>query len=246
MFEHYLELQLEHKNFRNLFLFVLILSGVFLGGSLYFEIPFFAFLILLAVALTCPFINFLKKDDLEELEKKFTESDLLKRHSKELVVFWILFVALVLGFYTALLINPNTYLYNPNMGITGITDNPTFVSVLLNNLGVFFLTFMLCLISVSAIIFIIQWSALLISLYMIKIGEIIPSLLTALLLLSHGLLEIGGYILAGFTGILISTKFDVHERKVSSKYSKQLLKDSIILFAIGFILIVLGAFIETF
>lgn len=246
MFEHYLELQLEHKNYRNLFIFVLILSGVFLGVSLHFEIPFFAFLILLAISLTYPFINFLRKDSQEELISKFKESALLKRHSKELVIFWVLFVALVLGFYCALLVNPNTYLYNPNIGITGISESPTFVSVLLNNLGVFVLTFILCLISISAIIFIIEWSALLIALYMIKIGEIIPSLITALLLLSHGLLEIGGYILAGFAGILISTKFDVHEKKISSKYSNQLFKDSATLLVIGLILVILGAGIETF
>ena len=247
MFEHYIELQLKHNNYRNLFLFVLFLSGIFLGVSLYFEISFFAFLILLAVSITFPFVNFLRQSDEEELSHKYKEQDLLKRHSRELIAFWVLFVALVLGFYIALMVNPNTYLYNPTIGLTGINEEVSFISILLNNLGVFFLTFFLCCISISALIFIIQWTALLMALFMVKIGEFVPSLVTALLMLSHGLLEVGGYIIAGFCGILLSTRFDIHEKKFKQRlHFKQIQKDVLILMAIGIVMIVLGAGVESF
>lgn len=246
MLEHYVQIQLKHSNYWNLFVFVLVLALALLGVALYFEISFFSFLILLAVSLTYPFIQFLKEQDEEELSKKFSEKALLKRHAKELISFWVLFLGLAIGFYTALMLNPDTYLYDPTIGITGVGDNVSFIALLLNNLGVFFLTFFLCCISVAALIFIIQWSALLFALFLSNIGYSAQTFLIGMIMLSHSLLEVGGYIIAGLCGILLSVRYDVHEKKIKHSKLSQLQKDLIVLMLIGVAMVILGAIVESF
>lgn len=247
MFENLIEYKLRINKLFSVFIYVFFMTSFLFSVALYFEISFYAFLILIAVALSYPFTQFLKHDDNDELLKKHNELSLLQRHAKELLATWVIFIALVCGFFVALSYSTSlpTNLQDFSIGLTGLLqDDISFLPLILNNLGIFFLAFFLSFISISALFFIIQWCALLFSLLLYRVGEVAPILNVVILSLSSTLFEVGGYILAGFCGILLSLRFDIHKKKFKTSVDKQLLKDIGILLSIGIVFIVLGVTLE--
>ncbi|MFP4402307.1 MAG: hypothetical protein ACLFPL_03660 [Candidatus Nanoarchaeia archaeon] len=248
MFERFIEHKLKLNELFSVFIYVFFMTSFLFSIALYFEISFYAFLILIAVTLSYPFTQFLKHDDNKELFHKQSELSLLQRHARELLATWTIFLALVFGFFVALSYAQfvPTNLQDFSIGLTGLLNETVeFLPLLINNLGIFFLAFLLSFISISALFFIVQWCALLFALKMYQLGQVMPILTLTLLSLSSTLLEVGGYIIAGFCGILLSLRFDIHKKKFKTSVDKQLLKDITILLSIGIVFIIIGVILET-
>ena len=119
----------------------------------------------------------------------------------------------------------------------------SFSEILVNNLTVAFFTFILSFLVFSAMVFVLVWNASIVSYYLFSLGSIKQSFLVGALLLSHGLLEIGGFMLAGIAGSLLAYRFD-KRKKLTSSLNKQFYVDLGLLLGSSIFLIVFGAIIE--
>lgn len=243
MFEKFIEHELRAQHLFDVFLYCFFITSFLFSIALYLELSFLAFLLIITLGTGFPLIYYIQNQDSEELKRRHTRKYLLHRHYKEIMSIIVIFCALTLGFFVALSYAPSTpsYIQNLSIGTTSIIQEDTSViSTLMSNVGVFFLFFVLCFISISSIAFLITWQALLLSVVMNTMINFSNSLFSYLFILSHSLLEIGGYGLAGLAGILLSLRFDVHTKRFTSKLDSQLLKDVSTLLLIGFSLVILG------
>lgn len=243
MFEKFIEHELRNSHYFDVFLYTFFITSFLFSIALYFEIGFLAYLLLITLAIGYPLGSYIKHQDSEELKKRHNEEFLLFRHFQELTSIFIIFIALTLGFFVALSyasVVP-TYIQDLSIGTTGILqDDISVLSALMSNIGVFFLIFVLCFISISAIMFVLTWQALLLSTTMHSMTTFSNTFSYFIFSLSYSLLEIGGYTLAGFAGILLSLRFDIHKKKFTSKLDAQLLKDVLTLLLLGFSLVALA------
>lgn len=246
MLEKFIQFELEHNKLFPVFIYTFFISSVLLFITLYFSISIYLLFILIALAIGYPITKFIEKSEAEEFVHKFNEKQLLKRHSRELLALWTIFGAFILAFFVIFSFMPLNQVNTFQIGISGIEGDVAFLPNLLNNLGIFFLIFILCMISIAAIVFVIQWSAMLVAQSLVIIGDLVPTLISALFVLSSSLLLVGGYALAGFAGVLLSLRFDIHERTFKSKYMGQIQKDVFTLLGVGLLLVVGGVLLQLF
>ncbi|MCH8519940.1 MAG: hypothetical protein LAT82_04265 [Nanoarchaeota archaeon] len=244
MLEKFIQFELEHNKLFPVFIYTFFISSVLLFVTLYFSISIYLLFILIALSIAYPITKFIEQCEREEFVHKFSERQLLKRHSRELLALWTIFGAFILAFFVIFSFLPINEVNTFQIGVSGISEEVSFLPQLLNSLGIFFLIFILCLLSIAAIVFVIQWSAMIMAHSLVLIGEFIPTLVGALFMLSSSLLIVGGYILAGFAGILLSIRFDIHDRTFKSKYMGQIQKDVFTLLGIGLLLVVGGVLLQ--
>lgn len=226
------------------FLITIILGYVnsFLGGNALFLVA------LVALALAYPLVSYILSMDDEELRKNMSSKNLLRRHSVELSIFWTVFIGIVVGMYVVFQfgwIADYTYheLFVENVSGMATNMDAPMVTILLNNLGVVFFTFILSIISFSGLIFVLSWNASLLAYYLYSIANPSKALLVGLSILPHGLLEMGGYILVGIAGSLVAYKLE-RRKKFGHDLNKEFFKDFALLLGIGILLVVVGAIIE--
>ena len=219
----------------------------FLGGNALFLVA------LVALAICAPLTNYIWSMDKEEIETQLKENELIYRHEKELVVFWSAFAGIVLGmfllgqgfFLGPTLINDFTYqqaFVNQISGHATQTQG-SFASILINNIGVLLFTFIVCLFSLSGLMLVIVWNASIVSYYLLQLGSTQMAAKHAFLLLGHGLLEIGGYVLVGIAGSLISYK-TTRGHSLKNRLDVMFWKDFTTLVVMSIVMIVLGAVLE--
>lgn len=174
-----------------------------------------------------------------------------KRYEKEALVLLSYFFGLVVSFAVwSFIVQPGFFQVQTLeiariIGGTGNAayDGFTFATILLNNTYVFAFSFMFSFLFGAGAVFIIVWNA---SILGVRIAQLSPAIWDipgqSLQFLPHGILEIGGYVLAAIAGGIISAAIirKHHKRGVF----KTILMDSAVLFVIGFILIVIGAGVE--
>jgi hypothetical protein len=245
MFERYL-LDAEQKaKFFRIFIIVLAITIVigafnyFIGGNSLFYVA------LLALALAYPVIHYVRSMPKLESELQHGANALLKRHERELVVFWSIFLAAVVGMYLML---PWTKDFTfQEAFVSSVSGNITntaapFMQILLNNLQVLGFTFVIGFIAFSGLIFILLWNA---SIVVYVLSELSKSTaaLHGILYMSHGLLEIGGYILIGMVGSILAYRVD-RRKNFNHEIDKIFIKDISLLALCAVLLIVIGAVIE--
>lgn len=245
MFEKFIQLELENNKFFNVFVYIFFISTTLFLLASYFNISIYLFLILLTLALSYPFTKFFEKKEFDEYLHSYKNKVLLKMHSQELMAVWTLFFSLTVSL-TIILLYYGSALTNLQIGLSGTNQYITFIPLLLNNLGIFFLIFLLCVLSITALIFVIQWCSLLIANTLYSIGELIPTITTALLLFSYSFLQVGGFALAGFAGILLSLRFDFEKKSFKEKYLAQVKDDVLILLGIGIVLILISTILQSY
>jgi uncharacterized membrane protein SpoIIM required for sporulation len=210
-----------------------------------------------------------EEEELEEKEitKKY-KSHLFNRHASDLYIVLIFFFTLVLTFSVWSFFLPETFFQVQEVELNKIGAHPSTVSgfvsqdsgsfcskpdgkigvflcYIQNNIGVTLFSLVIGLLFGAGAIFILTWNASILSTKIaLHAGALhgIPAATSPFLF--HGVLEIGGYILAGFAGSLISAAIirGHHKRDVF----KSILFDTAMLFAIAIVFIVLGAFVEAF
>ena len=220
--------------------FILAIVNSYIGGNSLFLVA------LIALALSYPYVNYIRSMNKEELEQQMSEKRIIFRHQRELLVLWSLFIGILLGFLiSAPMISDYTYQERFVSQISGhVTQTSlTFEDIFINNLEVNALTFAISFLVSSGLLFIIIWNISIIAYYLQTIGGYDIALKTALLILPHGLLEIGGYIFAGIAGALLAMRID-RKRKFDHKLDKQFYMDFSYLAVFSVVLIFVGAAIE--
>jgi hypothetical protein len=119
----------------------------------------------------------------------------------------------------------------------------TFQTILINNIGVLFLSFIFSLIYGSGAIFILAWNASILataaSMLAKSLGGAYKLPIALLSYMPHGSLEIVAYFLAAIAGGIASYHL------TRSKEIKVLLEDCLFLLALGMVFLLLGAIVET-
>jgi len=224
------------------FLIVLALASVnyFIGGNALFLVAF------VSLALSYPVIQYIRTMNKEEISYGLPASDLLRRHERELLIFWSIFVAAVIGFYVVSpLMTDVTYQEAFVNNMTGLATgfNLSFGTILFNNLVVLFFTFILSFLAFSGLIFVLIWNASIVAYYLYSLNSHQIAFMTAAALLVHGLLEIGGFVLGGIAGALLAYNIDARNL-LSRRMEAVIMRDLAILIGGAIFLIVLGAIVE--
>ncbi len=131
--------------------------------------------------------------------------------------------------------------------ITGqVTTGGIFPKILFNNLGVMGVCFAFSLFYSSGAVFLISWNA---SVLGVVVGQGarnlvgLPSLpLVLFSYLPHGIFEFSGYILAGIAGGILSVALARHKER--REHFRFILEDSLLLFILGVIVLIIGTVIE--
>lgn len=212
----------------------------FIGGNSLFLVAF------VSLAFSYPITRYIKGMDKEELENQMKAKNLLFRHEKELTVFWALFVGLVLGLYVSIPIGGDfsyqeAFLQKVSGNITD--ESGVFMKIFFNNLEVNFLTFMLSFLVFSGLIFVLVWNASIVAYYLYSLGSHEIALFNGLMLMSHGLLEVGAYVLAGIAGSILAFRIE-RSRSFNHELNKEFVKDFVLLISTSFLLLVFGAVVE--
>lgn len=223
-------------------------GGINLGGLIA--------VLLTSAGVSYPFVRYMLEEEEREFDERWTESRMLERHAHQLGLYLSFFLGVTVAFALATFLIPEQFFQvqlDVFRSIRGTaTGNAAQLGVLgdiiTNNLWVFALTFGLTFVLASGILFVLVWNA---SVLGIAIGSQAHSFLhvpwVTLFYVPHGTLEIGGYVLAGIAGSLLSYRVEADlfgEGDTAAK--RQLTRDSLVLTGIGVLLILLGGVVEVF
>ena len=224
---------------------VIELTGLF--SVLFTIIPSVYFLTL--------FIKRQESMDEKDIAKHY-EKGFWTRHERDVLVFLLYFAGLTLAFACwAFLLPPGTFQIqtmkiNDIRALAGsmLTSHASggatvsFIAILLNNLQVTAFAFVFSLLFGAGAVFIVVWNASILGVY---IGRLSESLLhipgVSLSFLPHGIPEIGGYLLAGLAGGIISAAI-IRGHKKDVVFGVCI--DAIKLLGLGILFVFLGALIE--
>lgn len=229
------------KIFFSCFLITVVLAYInsFIGGNSLFLVA------LISLALVYPVVNYIRSMTKKELQTRMNSLNLIKRHDCELIVFWTIFIAITVGLYVSFpLITDYTYQGAFVEKITGNFFNNTafFKEIFFNNMIVALFTFVISLITFSGLIFVLVWNASILA-YVLNDFNYKDAFLSSLFYLSHGLFEIGGFVLVGIAGALLAYRID-RWKKFDHKLNGEFYKDLVILIIGGILLVLIGALIE--
>lgn len=228
------------KLFVEIFIIFLLLCflNILLGGNYLFLVA------ITSISIAYPVVKYIRRQNhLELIDENINHS--LNYFNRQMLVGWVIFVAATLAFLlTFTLLRDFTFHEMIVSQITGnITGNISFMDILLNNLYVGFLTFLVAFISTSGIIFILVWNASVLAYVLAQASTFSQTSIMFLHFISHGLLEIGGYILIGLAASILSYRIERYKR-YNKFASKHLLKQFFLLLMLGLGLILIAAIVE--
>ncbi|MCK4714177.1 MAG: stage II sporulation protein M [Candidatus Aenigmarchaeota archaeon] len=198
---------------------------------------------------------FIKREErLEEISfLKSSKSRFWQEHGSYIMIMLFYFAGLTLAFSIWSYALPGDFFevqsskINQIHGISGAFTQGEFSSfarVLTNNLQVTLFAFMFSLFFGAGAVFIIAWNASILGVYISQLSRHVLEIpWWSIFFLPHGLPEIGGYILAGLAGGILSAAF---LRKNSSRVLKLIVLDSIKILLVAVAMIFLGAAIEVY
>jgi uncharacterized membrane protein SpoIIM required for sporulation len=189
------------------------------------------------------------------------------RHDKDILAFLFLFFGLTLSYaFWAYILPPDTFqiqtmkvqdiramagsLFGPGSA-TGEFMNAfaagdeygSFTRVFLNNMQVTGFAFIFSVLFGAGAVFIVVWNASILGVYIGRLSETVAHIpLSTLPFLPHGIPEIGGYLIAGLAGGLLSAAIiRGHKKEILVGIFRDVLK----LLALAVLFVFLGALIET-
>jgi len=191
----------------------------------------------------------IEEKDIEEFHKK----SFWEKHFVHIILLLVFFAGVTLTFALwHFFLDPNFFqvqdvVINRIQGVSGALTKGSFADfsrVLGNNLQVMLFAFLFSLFFGAGAVFIIVWNASILGVAIAKISESVWHIPGAgSMFVTHGILEIGGYIVAGLAGSLISAAV---LRKNRSAVLKAILFDSLKLLVLAIVLILIGAFVEVY
>ncbi|MDY6769751.1 MAG: stage II sporulation protein M [Candidatus Nanohaloarchaea archaeon] len=208
--------------------------------------------LLTSLTASYPFVSYLLEEERMELQRDWAETKLLKRHAHQLELYLSFFLGSTTGFALSTFIAPESF-YSVQLQVLESIRSPTgmavggvlFREIVRNNLWVFSLTFLLTFFIASGVLFVLAWNA---SVLGVLIGTTAGSALhvpaLTLFYLPHGLLEVGGYVLAGIAGALLSYRAEAGMLGEGDADGSVITCDAAVLVAAGIAMILLAAAIE--
>lgn len=195
-----------------------------------------------------------KEERIEEQDIcRFNKCSFWDKHFTHIILFLVFFAGVTLTFAVwHFFLDPNFFMVqsgviNRIQGTSGALTKGSFLDfnrILVNNFQVMMFAFLFSLFFGAGAVFILVWNA---SILGIAIGKIsatiwhIPS--SGSLFITHGIFEIGAYIVAGLAGSIISAAV---LRKNKPEVLKVILVDALMLMALAFVLVLIGAVIEVY
>lgn len=259
MFERFWVKEEREKHFVACFL----LSFVFVFLSIIISYHFVPFqiqgrslsgiisVLLASLVASYPLIRYLEKRETdEEKSKNLKEMHLLERHWTELEIYLAFFLGTALSFALSKSLFPNNSFHTQTKVIESISGRlisvGLFQEIIMNNLSVFFITFLLSFLLTAGMVFILVWNASVLGVFLADISKGLAHLpFVAVSYLPHGILEISGYTLAGISGFFLSHESqELFEWKDKGR-AIQMIKDSVFLLFLGFVLLVIAGLLET-
>lgn len=206
-----------------------------------------------SLAVAYPFSHHIMRREQDDIAERLSERRLLHRHLDDLKLYTVYFLGTTVAFAISTFFVPESF-YSIQIAVlesigapTGqVVGDPLFHVILENNVWVMLVTFVLTFFITAGIVFILAWNA---SVLGVLIGDLSHSMLEVpfmtLPYLPHGLLEIGGYILAGIAGAILSygVELGVVEGQ-SFAVEETVIKDVVTLMVLAGICIVAGAAVE--
>ncbi len=209
--------------------------------------------VLITMAMT-PFMVNLIYHETEDTENDIAKgTSFLERHYDIISVYVALFLGMVLSLSIVFILLPGTLVedvFSDQISeierIQGsFLSLAMFEIILINNIGVLLISFLFSFLFGSGAIFILAWNASVLSaaigLVAKSIGGIYGLPSAVLVFFPHGSLEILAYFFGAIGGGLVSVT--VTKRK--SKYFWTIIRDSLKLLVVGFILLILAAIVES-
>lgn len=198
-----------------------------------------------------PFIR--KVIDIEEKVEENAHSlkQLFFRNKKIIEIFSFFFLGIVITYFFSNLILPEAIrnilfakqtavFRGNNLHLLGnfVNHKGLFSEIFVNNLKILLFCMILSLLYGSGGLIILIWNASTLGVFISSLGK----LSKIISVLPYAALEFIAFFLAAIAGGILSVGIEKH--KLKSKVFKRILKDSILLFMISFILITLAAFLE--
>ena len=202
---------------------------------------------------------FIKKQELmdeKDIERHY-QKGFWSRHDRDIIIFLFYFFGLTISYAVwAFILPPGTFQVqtmkiqeirslagNMLVGSVGGNEFASFIQVLLNNIQVLVFSFIFSLLFGAGAVFIVVWNASILGVYIGRLSQElyhIPGV--TLNFLPHGIPEIGGYLLAGISGGVISAAvIRGHKKEIVIGITFDALK----LMALALAFVFLGALIET-
>lgn len=186
----------------------------------------------------------------EQLIKVRKDLTLFQRHREVLVIYISFFAGMILALSILFLMLPQStvnQLFSDQIKEIGLirgraTAPDTFLTIIVNNFGVLFLSFLFSFLFGAGAIFILAWNASVLSSAIgMAAGQIAGLPVAALAFFPHGSLEILAYFVGGIAGGLLSVA--VTRRK--SKWSSYIFKDCWKLILLSVVLLIIAGIVET-
>lgn len=195
-----------------------------------------------------------REERMEEVAiRKFHRSSFWDKHGNYIMILLFFFAGLTVAFSVWAYALPGDFFQvqsskiNQIQGVSGALahgDFGSFTRILNNNLQVTAFAFMFSLFFGAGAVFIITWNASILGVYISQLSRNILEIpWWGMFFLPHGIPEIGGYLLAGLSGGIISAAI---LRKNDKKVLKVIILDSMKLLVVAVALIFLGAAIEVY
>lgn len=185
----------------------------------------------------------------EELVKRRKNLNLFQRHREILIIYIAFFGGMILALSILFLMLPQSIvqqLFSDQINeinlIRGRATLPdTFLTIVVNNFGVLFLSFLFSFLFGAGAIFILAWNASVLAAAIgMGAGGLVGLPFAALAFFPHGSLEILAYFIGGIAGGLVSVA--ITRRK--SQWASFIFKDSVKLLILSIILLDIAAAIE--
>jgi len=190
-------------------------------------------------------------------ENNFSETWILKEHSKILVFLLVLFIGFLLPFVFWSIVLPESIVseafsvqassFENIQSITGkFTSNETFSIILSNNLRVLVLSLLLAIFYGAGTIFILVWNASVIAaaIGIFVKGSLVDLPIGLLRYMFHGAPEIAAYFVGALAGGIISVA--VIRRDLEGEEVWKILQDSLLMIIIAIAFLVIAALMEVY
>lgn len=192
-----------------------------------------------------------------QIEKTFWD-----RHDETLIIFTMFFIGNLLAVFFVAIIVPESFfitsfsqqidtinIINPSTGqmLGSVIESNVLKIITFNNMKVMIFSFILSFLIGTGALFILSWNASILAVYLatfVREGLYHDFMLKSIGIAPHAPIEIVSYFLAGIAGGILSV--GIIREKLKSKAFKLVFKDSLLMLALAFLAVIVGALIEVF
>ena len=260
------ELLLRRVKHKNILLFIITFLTVIFSSILARNSNIHAGILVITISLI-PLVQIMSKIiEIEEIkEEKLSKDNIILRHKEFIENYFAIFFSAVFAFYISYILFPDMFLIQKSaieeirkdiitLARGSYLDKEAyFAYILINNMKVLLTSFLFSFIFGAGAIYLILWNASIVGVYLgIKAEEYFGNIIIKytvyplykfIILLPHGLPEFLAYFLAALSGGIISTAII---KNLDSKKFERILIDSIILFVLSIVILVIAAVIEAY